>query len=154
MEYCFAMGLVKKLLLCCIVFILCIKMAGAEHQVVLVTASTSPLQDIDSLELRKIYLGFSVIRDGHIVKGIRNTGDEGINRIFLQTVVAMSEKAYTRRQLSLTLRKGVPNIAEYDQADDLLNALSSNPYSISYMWEHVAEREPGIKILRVLWEKY
>ncbi len=148
------MGLVKKLLLCCIAFILCIKMAGAEHQVVLVAASTSPLQKIDSIELRKVYLGFTLLRDGHVVKGIRNTSDEEINRIFLQTVVAMSKKAYTRRQLSLTLRKGVPNIAEYDQVDDLINALSSNPYSISYMWEHVAEREPGIKILRVLWEKY
>lgn len=148
------MGLVKAFLLGCIGLILCIKVAGAQHQMVLVAGATSPVQEIDSIELRKIYLGFAVIRDGHIVKGLRNTGDEVINRIFLQTVVAMSQKAYTRRQLSLTLRKGVPNIVEYDQIDDLLKALSSNPYSISYMWEHEAEREPDIKILRVLWENY
>jgi hypothetical protein len=129
-------------------------MAGAGHQMVLVTGSTSPLQEIDSIELRKIYLGYTVLRDGHIVKGLRNTSDEDINRIFLQTVVAMSQKAYTRRQLSLTLTKGIPNVVEYDKVDNLLKALSSNPYSISYMWAHVAEREPDIKILRVLWEKY
>jgi hypothetical protein len=130
------------------------KIAVAEHQMVLVAGSMSPLQDFNSIELRKIYLGFTVIRDGHIVKALRNTGDEDINRIFLQTVVAMSQKAYTRRQLSLTLRKGIPNLAEYDEVEDLLKALSSNPYSISYMWAHDAELEPGIKILRVLWEKY
>jgi len=148
------MGLVKTLLLSCIGLMLCIKMAGAEHQMVLVAGSTSPLQDIDSIELRKIYLGFTVLRDGHIVKGLRNTGDEDINRVFLQTVVAMSQKAYTRRQLFLTLRKGIPNLAEYEKDEDLLKALSSNPYSISYMWAQDAELQPGIKILRVLWEKY
>jgi len=128
--------------------------AQAEHQVVLVAASTSPLHDLDSIELRKIYLGFNVMRDGHVVKGLRNTGDEDLNRIFLQTVVAMSKKSYMRRQLSLTLRKGIPRPLEYDKFEDLLEALSSNPYSISYMWENAAEREPKLKILRVLWEEY
>ena len=147
------MGLVKTLLLFCIGLILCIKVAVAEHQVVLVAAATSPLHDIDSLELRKIFLGFTVKRDGQAITGLRNISDEDLNDIFLQTVVAMSEKAYKRRQLSLTLRKGLPRIAEYDEVEDLIKALSSNPYSISYTHEDVAEREPGIKILRVLWEK-
>jgi len=147
------MGLVKTLLLFCIGLILCIKVAVAEHQVVLVATATSPLHDIDSLELRKIFLGFTVKRDGQAITGLRNISDEDLNDIFLQTVVAMSEKSYKRRQLSLTLRKGLPRIAEYDKVEDLIKALSSNPYSISYTYEDVAEREPGIKILRVLWEK-
>lgn len=147
------MGLVKTLLLFCIGLILCIKVAVAEHQVVLVAAATSPLHDIDSLELRKIFLGFTVKRDGQAITGLRNISDEDLNDIFLQTVVAMSEKSYKRRQLSLTLRKGLPRIAEYDKVEDLIKALSSNPYSISYTHEDVAKREPGIKILRVLWEK-
>ena len=147
------MGLVKTLLLFCIGLILCIKVAVAEHQVVLVAAATSPLHDIDSLELRKIFLGFTVKRDGQTITGLRNISDEDLNDIFLQTVVAMSEKTYKRRQLSLTLRKGLPRVAEYDNVEDLIKALSSNPYSISYTHEDVAEREPGIKILRVLWEK-
>jgi hypothetical protein len=147
------MGLVKTLLLFCIGLILCIKVAVAEHQVVLVAAATSPLHDIDSVELRKIFLGFTVKRDGQTIKGLRNISDQDLNDIFLQTVVAMSEKSYKRRQLSLTLRKGLPRIAEYDEVVDLIKALSSNPYSISYTHEDVAEREPGIKILRVLWEK-
>jgi hypothetical protein len=148
------MGLVKTLLLCCIGFILCIKVAGADHQVVLVAAATSPLHDIDSVELRKIFLGFTVERDGLPIKGLRNISDEDLNNIFLQTVVAMSEKSYKRRQLSLALRKGIPRIAEYDNVEDLIKALSNNPYSISYAREDIVVHEPGIKILRVLWEKF
>jgi hypothetical protein len=125
----------------------------AEHQVVLVAAATSPLHDIDSVELRKIFLGFTVERDGQAIKGLRNISDEDLNNIFLQTVVAMSEKSYKRRQLSLTLRKGIPRIAEYDNVEDLIKALLRNPYSISYTREDVVEREPDIKILRVLWEQ-
>ena len=153
MEYRFTMGLVKILLLFCIGLILCVKVAVAEHQVVLVAAATSPLHDIDSVELRKIFLGFTVERDGQTIKGLRNISDEDLNNIFLQTVVAMSEKSYKRRQLSLTLKKGTPQIAEYDKVEDLIKALLRNPYSISYTREDVAEREPGIKILRVLWEQ-
>jgi len=66
----------------------------------------------------------------------------------------MSEKSYMRRQLSQTLRKGIPRSLEYDNLEDLIKALSSNPYSVSYMREDAAEREPDVKILRVLWEKY
>lgn len=147
------MGLVKTLLLCCIGIMLCMEVAVAEHQAVLVTSSASPIQDIDSLELRKLFLGFTVTRDGKFVKGLRNTEDNDLNNIFLQSIVAMSEKSYERRQVSLTLRKGIPRPLEYDKSEDLLKALSNNPYSVSYMWKESAERSPDLKILRVLWEQ-
>jgi len=147
------MGLVKTLLLCCTGIMLCMEVAVAEHQAVLVTSSTSPIQDIDSLELRKLFLGFNVTRDGKFVKGLRNTEDDNLNSIFLQSVVAMSEKSYERRHLSLTLRKGIPRPLEYDKSENLLKALSKNPYSVSYMWKESAEDNPDLKILRVLWEQ-
>ena len=147
------MGLVKTLLLCCTGIMLCMEVAVAGHQAVLVTSSTSPIQDIDSLELRKLFLGFNVTRDGKFVKGLRNTEDDNLNSIFLQSVVAMSEKSYERRHLSLTLRKGIPRPLEYDKPEDLLIALSNNPYAVSYMWSESAESNPDLKILRVLWEQ-
>jgi hypothetical protein len=127
--------------------------AVAEHQAVLVTSSTSPIQEIDSLELRKLFLGFNVTRNGKFVKGLRNTEDDDLNSIFLQSVVAMSEKSYERRNTSLTLRKGIPRPIEYDKSEDLLIALSKNPYSVSYMWKESAVNNPDLKILRVLWEQ-
>jgi len=126
---------------------------AADRQVVLVTASMSPLKNLDSLELRKIFLGFSVWRDGNIVKGLRNIEDENLNSIFLQNIVAMSEKSYEYRLLSLTIRQGTPRPAEYDKLKDLLNALSSNSYSVSFMWKNDAVLLSKIKILRVLWHQ-
>jgi hypothetical protein len=127
--------------------------AGAGRQVVLVAAATSPLHDLDSLELRKIYLGFPVTRDEKIVRGLRNTEDEDLNRIFLQTIVAMSEKSYRRRLLSLPLRQGIPRPDKYNNAEHLLEALSRNPYSVTYMWKDAAVRSADIKILKVLWQQ-
>jgi ABC-type phosphate transport system substrate-binding protein len=143
----------RLILLCCMGICLCLHAAHAAHQVVLVTASDSPLSELDSLQLRKIYLGFGVKSDGRAITAYRNTADEALNRIFLQTVVAMSEKAYTRRQLSLVLRKGVPRVAEFDDPEKLLAALKKNPYSISYMWKEDAISSSEVKILRVLWDK-
>jgi hypothetical protein len=143
----------RVLLICCIGVMLWTQAVEAEREVVLVAAAASPLQDLDSLELRKIYLGFPVKRDGNIVSGLRNTGDETLNRIFLQSVVAMSEKSYIRRLLSLPLRQGTPRPSEYDRSDRLLDALSNNPYSVTYMWKDMAARSPDVKTLRVLWHQ-
>jgi hypothetical protein len=147
------MNSVRVMLLCCIVILLSMEVAGADREVVLVAASTSPLHNLDSLELRKIYLGFIVKRDGEIVKGLRYTKDETLNSIFLQTVVAMSEKSYMRRLLSLTIRQGIPRPAEYSKFEDLLDALSTNPYSVTYMWKGDAVRSSNVRILRVLWQQ-
>ena len=147
------MSLARTLLICCLGFMLCTQAVVAERQVVLVTSATSPLHDVDSLELRKIYLGFPVKRDGHTVSGLRNSGDEDLNRIFLQAVVAMSEKSYLRRLLSLPLRQGIPRPSEYDSLEHLLDALSSDPYSVTYMWKEAAARSADVKTLRVLWQQ-
>ena len=143
----------RALLICCKGAMLCAGAVVAERQVVLVAAATSPLHDLDSLELRKLYLGYSVRRDGRIVKGLRNTGDEELNRIFLQAVVAMSEKSYRRRLLSLPLRQGIPRPSEYDNPEHLLKALSGNPYSVTYMWKESADRSTDVKTLKVLWQQ-
>jgi len=147
------MNSVRATLLCCMGLLLCMEVAAADRQVVLVAASTSPLHNLDSLELRKIYLGFIVKRDGEIVKGLRYTEDETLNSIFLQTVVAMSEKSYMRRLLSLTIRQGIPRPVDYEEFDSLLKALSTNSYSVTYMWKDDAVRSSDVKILRVLWQQ-
>ncbi len=87
------------------------------------------------------------------VKGLRYTEDETLNSIFLQTVVAMSEKSYMRRLLSLTIRQGIPRPVEFDEFENLLKALSTNLHSVTYMWKDDAVRSPNVKILRVLWQQ-
>ena len=145
------MSLVRRFLLVFIGVSLCMNAALARHQVVLVASADSPVHELSSLQVRKIFLGFNVKYDGKFIKGLRNTADSDLNKIFLQNVVAMSEKAYARRQLSLTLRQGIPRVSEYTDIEKLLKVLSKNPYGISYMWDEDAVDNPDLKVIRVLW---
>ena len=148
------MAALRGCLVCLVFMVLQAGNVAAEQEVVLVAAATSPLKELGSLDLRKIYLGFPVWHESNVIKGLRNATDKNIEHIFLQTVVAMSEKAYVRRLLSLTLQRGSPRPREYNNLADLQDALIKDPYSVSYMWQDDVVRMPDVKILKVLWQKY
>jgi len=131
----------------------CAEAFAAQREVVLVVAANSPLHEMDSLEIRKIYLGFTVKRNGKNIRGLLNTSNSTLNDIFLQSVVAMTDKSYRRRLLSMTLRQGIPRPATYDDLIRLQDALLANPYNVTYMWKESADRMTDVRILRVLWRK-
>jgi len=125
---------------------------GAE-QVVLVVGENSPIENLSSLECRKAYFGIVVRYDNQIIRPFRNSSDSQLSQIFLQSVVAMSERSYERRLFSLTLKSGRPRPKEFTDQDDLVRALREYPYSISYMWRSDAERSIGIKVIKLLWQE-
>jgi len=125
---------------------------GAQ-QVVLVAGENSPIENLSPLELRKAYFGIVVRYDNQIIRPFRNSSDSQLNRIFLQSVVAMSEGSYERRLFSLTLKSGRPRPKEFTDQDDLVRALREYPHSISYMWRSDVERSIGIKVIKLLWQE-
>jgi hypothetical protein len=128
--------------------------ASAEDAVVvLVTGDNSPIESISSLDMRKIYFGISVSIDGSTVRALRRSDDERLNQIFLQSVIAMSQRSYERRLLSLTLKFGTPRPVMVKDRDELLRLLAENPSTIAYMWKDTAEADPRVRIIRVLWQK-
>lgn len=147
------MSLLRKILFSALLCLIMPEAVLADHQVVLVASAKSPVHELDSLQVRKIYLGFPVSYKGNVISGLLNTGDVGLRHIFYQNVAAMSEKSYTHRILSLMLQKGTPRPPEYDSIEALNKAIQSNPYSVTYMWKEDAERLSDIKILSVLWQK-
>ncbi len=128
--------------------------ASAEDAaVVLVTGKDSPIENISSLEMRKIYFGISVSVEGRTIRALRRRDDERLNQIFLQSVIAMSHRSYERRLLSLALRFGTPRPVEVKDRDELLRLLAENPSTLTYMWKSNAEADPRVKIIRVLWQE-
>ena len=125
----------------------------AEVAVVLVTHKDSPIQDISSLDVRKAYLAMSVTVDGNSVRAIRRRDDERLDQIFLQYVIAMSQRSYERRLLSLVLKFGTPRPKEVDDSDELFESLVSIPSSIAYMWKSDAEADSRVRIIGVLWQE-
>jgi len=133
--------------------VLCWTAVRGVEQVVLVAGENSPIENLSPLELRKAYFGIVVRYDNQIIRPFRNLSDSQLNRIFLQSVVAMSERSYERRLISLTLKSGRPRPEDFTDQDVLVRALRDHPHSISYMWRRDAERSIGIKVIKLLWQE-
>ena len=125
----------------------------ADVAVVLVTDKDSPVESISSLDIRKVYLGISVTIDGNAIRALRRRDDKRLNQIFLQSVIAMSQRSYERRLLSLVLKFGTPRPVVVDDHDELLQLLARNTSSVAYMWKSEAESDSNVKIIRVLWQE-
>lgn len=126
---------------------------AGDNAVVLVAASDNGLEAIDSLSIRKAYLGVPVQVHGRRVSPIRRKDDARLDEIFMQAVMAMSEKSYERRLLSLSLKFAVPRPVEALDNEQFLKLLTSEPMAISYMWQADAEADSRIRIIRVLWQE-
>jgi hypothetical protein len=120
--------------------------------VVLVTGEACPLTEISMLDLRKAYLGVAVHVEGQQLRPMLMRGDEKLEQIFYQSVVAMSKKSYERRRLSLTLKYGTPRLAEIDDIATVSDALRSRECAVTYLWGRDAESVEGAKTIKLLWQ--
>mgnify|MGYP000636152678 CR=1 FL=1 len=125
----------------------------AHHQVVLVTNVDCPVNTISSLELRKIYFGIQVKHKDYLMRGIQNQTNSQLDRIFHQTVVAMSKKSYQRRLLAQSLNRGSPSIAKFTDSIELYRELVKNTCNVTYMWEDQVRKYYDLKIIKLLWQK-
>ena len=125
----------------------------AEDAMVLVADKNSPIEDISILDIRKSYLAISVTIDNKTIRPLRRRDDQRLNQIFLQSILAMSQRSYERRLLSLMLKFGVPRPIEVDDRDELLTLLVGDPYAITYMWRSNADANPDVKTIKVLWQE-
>jgi hypothetical protein len=128
--------------------------AWADSAVVLVASKDSSIEEVSTLNIRKAYLGIRVTIDGLNVSAYRLGNNDKLNQIFMQSVMAMSERSYERRLLSLTLKYGQPRPAEADSPGELADSIVANPGSIGYMWLRDAETDSRLKIIRVLWQEF
>jgi hypothetical protein len=79
----------------------------ASEVVVLVVPANSPVASLDSVSMRKLFLGLPVLLNGKLLHPLRNRADPRLDEIFLQQVVAMSESSYDRQILNAVNRQGV-----------------------------------------------
>ena len=136
-----------------IVLILCLAapVRPASQEVVLVVRADSPVSELDSVSLRKLFLGVPVLVNGKLLHPLRNSSDPLLDEIFFQQIVAMSQSSYDRQILIGVNRQGWLRPAEYGRAADVVAALSADPNAVSYMWQRDLGHNAKIRVIRVLW---
>ena len=125
--------------------------AQAGAQLMLIVSADSPIVQLDSLQIRKLFLGMTVTEHGTRLRPVLNQTDARVKEIFLQNIVSMSDSTYDRSILRLTLIQGQRQPTIYQDIALLLKAVASDPSAVSYAWSEDVAHDPRIKALRVLW---
>ncbi|MCL4316123.1 MAG: hypothetical protein M1527_04585 [Gammaproteobacteria bacterium] len=120
--------------------------------VVTVTGAETKAASLTQQEVRRLFLGETLIKDGEQLIPLLNTGDPMLYEVFLQKVIFLSARNYERQVLSRVFRMGGRRPAAYTDSAKLLEALRSEPGRVSYMWDDMAKSSPGIKTVGTLWQ--
>lgn len=122
-------------------------------RVVLIVNAASPVTMLDAIDIKRLFLGIPVERGEVTLHAVLNNSDEQLKAVFLQYVVSMSEPAYQRRLLMLTLEQGRRMPATFTDNAQLLTAVANSTGAVSYAWESAALRNPRVRVLRELWHE-
>jgi hypothetical protein len=136
-----------------LVILLCLaaQACGASHTLVLVVRADSKVSDLDSLTVRKLFLGLPVLVEGSLLHPVRNRSDAELDPIFLQQIVAMSQSAYHRQLLNGVNRQGWLRPVEVSTTSGVLDTLYADPNAVTFMWLHEVAQNPRVRVIRVLW---
>jgi hypothetical protein len=122
-------------------------MVHAEEQHIAIVASAgSVIKAISAKQVRRAYLGASIVLDGVEIKPLRNQTNKLAEEVFLQKVLFMSAEAYERQLLARAFRGGSRPKA-YENFSDLLAALQNDNATITFMQYEKAISTPGIRII-------
>jgi hypothetical protein len=135
-------------LLCCIAVV---SPSAADEALVLIVSADSKVEQLDSLEVRKLFLGMTVTHNGDRLRPLLNEADSRLKDVFLQNIVSMTDMTYDRRLLRLALQGGRSLPAVYSNTIVLLNAVAADPVAVSFAWARDVRRDKRVKVLRVLW---
>ena len=125
--------------------------AWAADQLVLIVSADSKVEQLDSLEVRKLFLGLTVTYNGDRLRPVLDEADARVKEIFLQNIVSMSDTTYDRSVLRLTLIQGQIKPIAYKDIALLIKAVEADSTAVSYAWAKDVAHDSRIKILRVLW---
>ena len=124
---------------------------SAAEQLVLIVSADSKVEQLDSLDVRKLFLGLTVTYNGDRLRPVLDEADARIKEIFLQNIVSMSDTTYDRSVLRLALIQGQVKPIAYKDVALLIKAVEADPTAVSYAWARDVAHDSRIKILRVLW---
>jgi hypothetical protein len=124
---------------------------ASARDLVLVVRADSPVASLDSLAVRKLYLGFTVLTGSQELQALRLANDRELELAFMQNVVGMSTTQYESRLLRLTLKQGRPAPRKMATAEEMLGQLARNPNAVGCLWADQLAGHDNLRIVRLLW---
>ncbi len=118
---------------------------------VLVSGKEAPELELNAKETRVLFMGLPAPNNKHHIEPLLNASDPLVYEVFLQKVIFMSAQNYERRLLTKVFRLGGKRPQKYRSRSKLLQALAANPYAVSFMWRHDAQRHSNLKVVTELW---
>jgi hypothetical protein len=125
---------------------------AAERSLDLVSSEQATVPALTEQEVRKLLLGEALIKNDQRVQALRNRTNPFLYEVFLQKTVFMSTHNYDRQLLSRVFRLGGQRPPAYENLNELITALKSNPAAVTFMWEDEAKTIPDIKVSTRLWQ--
>ncbi len=118
---------------------------------VLVASVESTLGPLSVEEVRKLYLGETLLGNGQTIKPLLNYSDGYLQELFMHKVLFMNTTTYEHHILSRVFRVGGNRPKVYTGLHKLLGALTADPNTITYMYIDEAGVHPDLKVLSILW---
>ena len=138
-------NIIAILFAACVLFAMAMVHAD-EQRIVIVTSAGSSIKAISAKEVRRAYLGATIVLDSVEIKPLLNRTDKLAGEVFLQKILFMSAEAYERQLLARAFR-GESRPRAYENCTDLLAALQNDNATITFMLYGAAMTTPGIRII-------
>ncbi|MFH0344450.1 MAG: hypothetical protein ACHBNF_20540 [Chromatiales bacterium] len=126
-------------------------LAADERTVVLAASATSDIPPLTVQEIRKLFLGVPLDKNGKRIMPLLNKSNRLLYEVFLQNVAFMSAPAYEQQVLSIVFRLGGKRPDRYTDLNALLDALRKNPEAVTYLWDDQVRKDQGTKLVSKLW---
>lgn len=121
------------------------------RDLVLVVRADSPVMEMDSLTVRKLFMGFTVTAGNRQLHAIRLSGDAALDSAFLQSVVGMSATQYEHRLLRMAVKQGRAAPSQADSATEVVSVLRDNTNAVGCLWADQVAGRTDLRIVRLLW---
>ncbi len=108
--------------------------------------------NLDSLRLRKLFLGLPVKARGDYLQAVINLSDPELSAFFYQSLVAMTRKSYEKKRLLYQLRYALTSPPRFDEYRLWRDHVMRHEALVSFAWEHELSGLDNISILQTLWQ--
>ncbi len=134
-----------------VLFLLLTASPANARDLVLVVRADSPVTEMDSLTVRKLFMGFTVTAGNRPLRAVRLGGDQVLDSAFLQSVVGMSATQYEHRLLRMAVKQGRAAPSVTDNPAVLVGALREDTRVVGCLWADQVTGRNDLRIVRLLW---